>query len=91
MAPHPVSKPGRYRRKTQTIEAMQFDPDDPDAVAGWCGGRIDTLAGKTVITLNGSIHPAQPGDYIIRTDIPEDGSRYFPMPKGMFEHSYEEA
>jgi hypothetical protein len=75
-----------YRRRTAPIEAMLYD-DNADEVIAWCGGHI---IGEGKLHLDGSIHPAQPGDYIIRVNVPGDGSRYFPMPTAMFEHSYEE-
>ena len=82
-----MTGPGRYRRRAQPIEAMRFTGDNAEEVIAWCGGSLDA---QQHLHLDGSIHSAQPGDYILREDIPGDGYRYFPMPSAMFEHSYEE-
>lgn len=75
-----------YRRRVAPIEAMLYD-GNADEVIAWCGGHI---VGEDALHLDGSIHPARPGDYVVRVDVPGDGFRYFPMPTQMFEHAYEE-
>lgn len=77
---------GLYRRRVAPIEAKLYDGSNAEEILAWCGGHTQ---GSSIV-LDGSIHAAHPGDYIIRTEIPGDGSRYFPMPSAMFEHSYEE-
>lgn len=88
-----MTEPHRYRRRVPQVEAVLFNGDNASAVASWCGGRTDSrdIDGLPTphVLLGGSIHPAKPGDYVVRTEIPGDGYRYFPMPANLFEYSYE--
>jgi hypothetical protein len=85
-----VTEAARYRRRAQPVHAVLYTGDNAAEVIAWCGGRTDVSLGETVLHLDGSFHTAHPGDYILREDVSEGVYRYFPMPQGMFEHSYEE-
>jgi hypothetical protein len=83
-----------FRKKPVVIEARQFTPDNADAVAAWCGGRVERLAkpsdptdvftGLDIATLEG-IMRASVGDYVIKGVKGE----FYPCKPDIFEATYE--
>ena len=84
--------PTKFRKKPVVIEAMQFTGGNPDEVAAWCGGVIESASchGEgppywiRIDTLEGDMR-ASIGDYVIRGVQGE----FYPCKPDIFEATYE--
>lgn len=85
-----------YRKKPVRVEAMLFNIDNGNLVAGWCGGRVAEVIDHTessghrvvlqIPTLEGTME-ALIGDYVIRGTRGE----FYPCKPGPFEDTFEAA
>lgn len=83
---------GRYRKRPVEIEALQWDPADPDKcgdLASWLLSHSaiwehDPPDGLVISTLEGDMH-ASPGDWIIRGLAGE----FYPCKPDIFQATYE--
>ncbi|MFC4190372.1 MULTISPECIES: DUF6011 domain-containing protein [Streptomyces] len=89
--PQPGTQPTRYRKRPVVIEAMQLaEPNTPDGVARWCGGRVvgDGITGHPysieIDTLEGTMR-GDLGDWIIKGTQGE----FYPVKPGIFAETYE--
>jgi hypothetical protein len=84
-------QPRRYRRRLPEVEALLYDGNNPAQVAVWCGGRVDTRDGVTVILVpvGHTTLAARPGDYIVRQPFADGSVYHYPTPAAIFEFCHE--
>lgn len=89
-----MSEPKKYRKRPVEIEAMEFTEETAEAVAAWCGGRLQgvrTVGGGwkrprlLIYTMEGTMQ-AKVGDYVIKGTQGE----FYPCKPASFEDTFEE-
>jgi hypothetical protein len=80
--------PGQFRKRPVVIDAVQFNRENGDAIAAWCGGQFYFSVNHTpnlrIHTLEGD-HFASVGDWIIRGVKGE----FYPCKPDIFAATYE--
>jgi hypothetical protein len=79
----------RYRRRPDEVDAVQYDGTNALEVADWCDARITWVDGTPQILTGHSIHPPQPGDYVVCQREPDMPPMFYTMRPAVFERRFE--
>ena len=92
-----MSAPQQYRKKPVVVLAVRVTPENVDATAAWCGGRVyreakssdptDVYTALDIPTLEGVVRAQtyHGGDYVIRGVAGE----FYPCKPDIFAATYE--
>lgn len=86
--------PTRFRRRLPEVDAVILTPNNADAVAAWCGGRLVTRDVDGVeeqqLMIPGSAIPASLGMFVVREAEMSGRWRYYPIKAEVFGFAYEQ-